>query len=739
MTALRAPSVPAAGGSKEYLTAAEIAAEGLPDLPGTKSAVIRYAERLGWNDHPLARKRAGRGGGMEYPVSLLPVLAQVAYQQKHLVVAVPEPVAEATPETGPALSARAAQERDARLAIVNAYQRFTRTLRLGHATHVQVFSDKYNAGSITVDPWVRERVPSISKRSLVRWVSAKRDKRTAALAVDRGAARKGTGVLDIAEGGRVKAHMLALIAHQPFLSAEHVRTLCRHEFGDRIKSVSKGIETLVDMPPVRTFQHTLKQMKIEHKVELTKLTNPDLYRSTMKLAGTGTLRRITEPNQLWQIDASPVDALCTDGRHSVYVCIDIATRRMVLSLSRTPRASAVALLIRKAIIAWGVPNVVKTDNGSDFRSKDTSRLFASLDIEPEHSDAYSPEQKGHVERAIRTFQHDAGPLLPGFIGHSVKDRQSIESRKSFAQRLGESDAETFAVSLNGPQLQHYLDAWAEAYHQRPHEGLGRRTPFAVALASTQPKRTVDERALDLLLMPVADQDGRRVYRKTGITIGGREYHAADGIMVGTRVFVRHDPNDLGRIYAFADDGTFLDVAICAELAGIHPQAFIAAKKQAQAEKLAEATKQVREDVKRLAKGPALIERVLEVRRGDMPNVIPLPKREVAHSTPQIAAALDAMDPKRGTRTKPLTGRAADVHQAMLANMGGGEAPVLPPQVTRLRQQETQQQRFRRALDIEQRHTAGEPVGAEELLFLGRYQAGPEYRAMRRMHDKLGEA
>jgi putative transposase len=510
---------------KEWLTARELAAEGLPDMPRTESAVIRRARREGWSEHPsFARDRSARGGGLEYNYRLLPPLAQIAYVQRYLKVDATEVApAQQTSCEPPAISARASRERDARLAIVSAYARFTRGLKLGHATHVQVFTAKYNAGTIDVDAWVRDLVPMLSKRSLIRWRSAKRDGKVEKLARDPGAARKGTGVIETANGGALKTFVLGLIAHQPFLAADRVRTLCLDEFGATVNVVSKGVEAAIPMPPVRTFQHALKALKQAHRVELIRLTNPDLYRSTLAPAGVGTLRDTTSPNALWQIDASPMDSLCTDGRHSIYLCLDIATRREVILLSRTPRASAVALLMRKAILAWGVPDVVKTDNGSDFTARDTKRLLAALGIEIELSAAYSPQQKGHVERAIRTFQHEVGPLLPGFVGHSVADRKAIESRKSFAQRLGADDADTFGVSLTASDLQRHIDEWLDKVQQhKPHSGLKGRTPAVTAMQSTTAVRRVDERALDLLLMPVAGGDGRRRTTKFGVRVDGRQ-------------------------------------------------------------------------------------------------------------------------------------------------------------------------------------------------------------------------
>lgn len=389
---------------KEWLSAKEIADERLPQVPATESGVIRLADRLGWNDHPYARKRAGRGGGMEYKIALLPVIAQAALMQRYrLIGGEAPPQDEAAPILAANLPEKARTERDARLAILEVYSDFLKGVRAqGRApnTALSLFSIKYNNRSLQVSPWLRDVIPSVSPRSIMRWrAAAKKD--ADRLAVDRSKGRKGSGVLDCANEGKVKAFILGLIAHAPHLSGAQVLTQCRAEFGDALNVVSKGVETTVKMPAERTFQLFLKTLKETHKVELLKMTNPDRFRSSTLPSGTNTLSHITDPNALWQIDASPVDALCTDGRHSVYVCIDIATRRFITYISRTPRASAVGLLIRKAILAWGTPQVIKTDNGSDFTAKATVQLFDALGIEPDVSDAYDPRQF-HAQRADLT-------------------------------------------------------------------------------------------------------------------------------------------------------------------------------------------------------------------------------------------------------------------------------------------------------------------------------------------------
>ena len=720
---------------KEWLTAQEIADEGLPHLPSSKMGVLVMAEREGWScDAFRARKRAGRGGGMEYHIGLLPTLAQVTYRQRSIPVGPMPETAKSQPSA--ALSGRAARERDARLAILRAFEAFARGQRLNQQGCEALFVSKYQAGTFAIEPWVRELVPSFSRRTLARWRAAA-GKDQDSLGVDRGAARKGTGVLDTANGGAVRTWMLGLIAHQPHLSAHHVRTLCRSEFGDTIEVVrGGGVIERAEMPPLRTFQAALKALKETEKVVLTKLTNPDLFRSTMKLSGRGSLRHVTAPNTLWQIDASPVDALCTDGRHSIYVCVDIATRRIALYMSKTPRASAVGLLLRKAVLGWGVPAEIKTDNGSDFAAKASKRLLASLGIEMTLSDPFSPEQKGFVERLIGTFQRDAVTLLPGFIGHSVTDRKAIESRKSFAQRLGEDDRDTFAVQLSGAEMQAHFDAWAELhYHNRPHQSLGRRTPATVAATAAHTIRRVDVRALDLLLAPMASGDGTRVVTKQGIRLDG-SFYLNGAILPGTRVYVRHDPQDLGRICLFGtEDGDFLGEAICPELSGLSPELVVRAERARQTEKIAAETAAIEAVRRELRKGPGLHERAREIWIKDQPNVAVFPRPEVEHSTPAIAAALEAITGRERAPVAEISEAAAATHARLMAETAA-PAPVAPT-VTPLRKFKTPHNRFKRALDLETRVALGEAVDPDDLLWLGGYQTGPEYRAMRKMHQQFG--
>lgn len=627
---------------KEWLSVNETIAEGLQGLPRTQQGLDALIDRNNWADHPLyARIRSARGGGMEYNFRVWPPVAQIQYAQKHLKV---EFEADSDIDAPEHLTNRGAKERDARLAIVVAFESFSTGLELGQNSCRKIFCDKYLIGSISIDPWVKAIIPSFSIRSLARWIAVKKTGQINDLAVDRSQSRKRTGLLETANGGKIKTFVLALIAYQPNMQAELIRTQCQARFGDEVVAANG---TVKPMPPVRTFQHNVKQWKIDEIVVLTKLSNPDKYRSTLAPSGTGSLRHITKPNALWQIDASPLDAMDTSkSRPTIYACIDIATRRTIIYVSKTPRASAVAMMLRKAIIAWGVPDAIKTDNGSDFVAEATKRLLTALNVEMQLSPAYTPQAKGHVERVIGTFQRGFARQLPGFVGHDVTDRKQIEDRQTFAKRLGADTADVFGIKFNMAEIQERADRWIESHYQHAkHSALNGLSPFEAARNSKAVTRSIDPRALDVLLMPLAGKNGYRKVTKFGVQIN-KFFYQTFVALPQDRVFVRMEPTDLGACYIFnADDGSFIEIAICPELAGIDPVEYQRIAKKARAEIMSERGRELSAQVRELTNGPAMIDLYLQVKSREAAaiahNVLELPKPQIEHKTPELDAALHA--------------------------------------------------------------------------------------------------
>ena len=77
---------------KAWWTAQELALQTLPGLPTTKRKINETADQLGWAERtnaagqPLSRPRKGKGGGMEYHYTVLPVQAVAALVARGLVL-----------------------------------------------------------------------------------------------------------------------------------------------------------------------------------------------------------------------------------------------------------------------------------------------------------------------------------------------------------------------------------------------------------------------------------------------------------------------------------------------------------------------------------------------------------------------------------------------------------------------------------------------------------------------------
>lgn len=715
---------------KEWLSASEIAALQLPGLPANKRNINVQAQRDGWNERrDLMRERQGRGGGLEYHFHVLPAAARAAYVARHVqAVAVPASIARAAAQEQDAITigGSASDARDARLALLALADRFAESASLSRRVADRAFADQYNAGAIDAADWIRKAVKSLSERTLRYWRADARAGHTAKLAVDRGAARKGTGILDRAEDGQVRTFLLALLAKQPQLTAHHLRSLTCDRFPGGILHGGERIA----VPPIRTFQYALKAWRNEYRNELQLLRDPDGFKNRVRFSA-----RVARPadhlNEVWQVDASPADVLCFDGRHSIYLCEDIYSRRLIGLVSKTARAPAVGLLFRKAILAWGVPTRIKTDNGSDFTARETTRLLAALAIEHELAPPFRPETKGHIERAIGTMQRGLMRTLEGFIGHSVADRKMIEARKSFAQRLGEQPEDLLQVALSSADLQARLDEWCTVtYANAPHAGLKGQTPFAVAaFAADRVRRVQDERALDMLLAPVAGKDGHRRVTKTGIRIDGA-YYMAGFLNVSDDVHVRMDPTDLGRVHVYsADMRTYLGAAIAPDLAGIDPAAAIrmvrSEQKKLMDARIADARKESR-NIKAKNIAPALHRQALAASG----KLVEFPKASDTHDTPALMAARDAVDRDDAAPVFP-----SDILelQARLQREQSDHDNVAP-----LRADETSHHRWNRARALEARLAAGGDLNPDELIWLGGYRAGPEYQGFLMTYGSLEE-
>ncbi|WP_420585813.1 DDE-type integrase/transposase/recombinase [Ruegeria sp.] len=410
---------------------------------------------------------------------------------------------------------------------------------------------------------------------------------------------------------------------------------------------------------VGSVRRWLRRWRACNERGLSAALAPDRHRSHRGPAFGTRSAQVEALNAVWEIDSTIADVICADGRrHALIAVIDIWSRRALFLLARTSRATAIAALLRRAILAWGVPEALVTDEGRDYTSRHMLGLLADLEIDHRPCRPYHPEDKPHVERLIGTVSRDLFAFLPGFAGHNVAQAQALRDRKSFAARRGESPAVTLRADLSAQEVQVRLDDWADAvYGRRVHDALAGQSPFERALSWTGPVRRVESaRALDVLLAPPAGGGSREVGKK-GISLGGRRYIGPElGPLVQSTVSVRHDPEDACGLLVFGTDGGFIGRARDVSAPDLD-QAAIAAEAKAKAAKAdAVARARARATAKRHHPETAMDD-VLDHARREAAKVTALPRDQAPYATPALAQAAKAAD-RASNRPSDTPGRQA---------------------------------------------------------------------------------
>lgn len=522
---------------RQWLTAAEAAAEQLPGCPSKRGLQMALS-----SGEIVSRSRSGRGGGREFHWTSLPELARDEYLKRH---GVSSDIAESDPRARAAQKDLQAQAREAICAAFDAYLLSHKSTQ-SHA--LKSFCSAFERRRLKLEPWVFETVARIAPHQVPIW---KRRMREVGSLLDGRGRPSGSGIFDSDEA--LRGYVVAKIVARPHLAATHVQSQIRAELARDI--------------PLRTLQHFLCAFRKSAKPELTVMTNPDKGRSHYRPAFGTIGAQVERINARWEIDASPADAMClVDGRPlrmKVVGLIDVFTRRSMVLVSDQVRAIATMALLRRAILAWGLPELVKIDNGKEFRNRAVERFCADAGIETSFSKPFHPEEKPHIERFFGTLNRGLFEQLPGYIGHSVADRKGIEARRSFAHRFGEDANLCFGVELSPAELQARIDVWCErVYAERHHEGIALTPAHKAAAHAGDVRRLADERALDALMMEAPDASGIRTVGKAGIRIGNRFYIAHElGEFSGHPVHCRLDPHDGAQIVVYsADRARFLCVA-----------------------------------------------------------------------------------------------------------------------------------------------------------------------------------
>lgn len=334
----------------------------------------------------------------------------------------------------------------------------------------------FRLGQAPVPEWVCASIKRISRCSLYEWHVKYAEKGTRALAQGH---EKRAPHSPIERSEKLKTFCLGMLERYPHISGISLHDHAESYFGPH----SPYADATVKIPSQRRFQSWLKRWKENNAALFLDMQNPDAWRSAYKFAFGNAAAHVVSLNQEWQADSTKADLILSDGkRHNIVAMIDVYSRRVMFHVSRSSSAAAVAACFRKALLAWGVPQTLKTDNGSDYVSQHMQRVLGVLGVQHAICPPFTPEAKPHVERVFKTFLHSIVETLPGYVGHNVADRTAIEARKSFASRLFDKSAPV-ELPLSPEELQALCDKWADhIYGEKPHGGLEGQTPNARAAA-----------------------------------------------------------------------------------------------------------------------------------------------------------------------------------------------------------------------------------------------------------------
>jgi transposase InsO family protein len=172
---------------------------------------------------------------------------------------------------------------------------------------------------------------------------------------------------------------------------------------------------------------------------------------------TQPLAHADQANRLWCADfkgwfrtgdGERIDPLTITDAHSRYLL-----RCQAVEKTDTARVQAI---FEAAFREYGMPEGIRTDNGSPFASRAVAGLsrlavwWMKLGIVPERIEAGHPEQNGRHERMHRTLKQEV----------------------------------THPVAGNRREQQRMMNKFREEYNQvRPHEALEMQTPAAIYMAS----------------------------------------------------------------------------------------------------------------------------------------------------------------------------------------------------------------------------------------------------------------
>ncbi|MEM6372342.1 MAG: DNA-binding protein [Pseudomonadota bacterium] len=631
--------------TSNFYTAKEIArivkAAGVTNFPTTQRRVHEHAVRSGWQGLPsdLCRKREGKGGGMEYHLSLLPEAVQSVIRSKETATALLAAQALEVQTDRQQLALRGSMDLQARQRmvmerrsqVVLAIDRYRIAQSTTLAIAIRAFvaaQDAYAARQQAEQ--MRDAGEPIRGRELALLAELPLLTQEAgfgltqdvlALANDRdnGSSRISRSTayrwFQLRKEGGVAALAPARTKEEAPLP-EGFAAFLKHYATPSKKDMTAALEAYGETDIGRRHPLTIAQVRYTLKVKLN-----DIERNVGR-EGLRTLRnrlpyigRTTDsllPTSVYVADGKTFDAEVADPRSNrpmkpeITTVMDVKTRVVVgYAISRKENTVAVVEALRNSCVQHGIPAMFYTDRGAGYKNKaidgdkavdgDVAGLMGRLSITKMHALPYNSQAKGNIERLNKTIWNAAAKTLPTYLGKDMDKEASAKVHK-----LTRSEIDKFGQSRLLPTWEDFralCDEVIARYNARPHSSLRKiADPETGKMRHMSPLEAwdqhvsegfepipVDEELRDDLFRPYVIRTVRRALVEwntntyfNDLLVG---YH-------GEKVMVGYDDNDAERVWVREFDPNIDEPGklICVATFSGNKQAYVPLTAQRAAEK-----------------------------------------------------------------------------------------------------------------------------------------------------------
>lgn len=173
--------------------------------------------------------------------------------------------------------------------------------------------------------------------------------------------------------------------------------------------IQQGLLNLPDFAK-KALQNTVENVKLSRTAINNVLKKHELngYKQTTK---KWKFFRAKEPNELWQIDFKGPFEL-QGKKHYFLICIDDYSRYMLIAeqFDHVPTTKETIIALESI---GRTPKNILSDNGAQFR-REWEKWCISKGIKPLFAHPYYPQDKGKVERSIRTISEEFINLIVKF-------------------------------------------------------------------------------------------------------------------------------------------------------------------------------------------------------------------------------------------------------------------------------------------------------------------------------------